>query len=298
MQAAAFFIVGAPKCGTTALAQWLGAHPQVCMSRPKEPQFFAEDIFGHQRNVTDLDRYLRCFESSGQPKHLGEASTCYLASPSAAERIKAFSPQAKIIVMLRDPVEVMYSLHSERVFSNMEQIRDFALALDAESDRIWTAGRFRGERVMRPSYRRMVRFSEQLRRYFGVFSRDEVHVVVYDDLLRSAAKVYAGALDFLGLDDDGRNDFAAMNANKYARSLPLQGFIDDPASRLRHVGRLLLPKMARSYIARAVSRLNTVEEPRPAMNFDLRERLVREFEPEVAELSSILERDLSTWSKA
>lgn len=297
MQRPTFFIAGAPKCGTTALYTWLSTHPKVCMSQPKEPQFFAGDILGHQRNITTLEDYLRCFEKGGPAKEVGEASTCYLASPSAARQIKTFNPEAKIIVMLRNPVEMMYSLHSERVFSNMENICDFASAVDSAGERTWAEGRFRGQRVIRPSYREMVRFTEQLRRFINVFGRDRVHVIFYDDLLASAAIVYKTTLDFLGLEPDQRESFEVVNENKRARSLSLLGVVRHPGKTVRHVGRFLLPRPTRAVISEWVNRLTTVQEPRPALSTELRRRLVGEFEGEIEALGTLLGRDLSLWRK-
>jgi hypothetical protein len=267
------------------------------MSEPKEPQFFAEDIFAHQRNVTNLEDYLRCFESGSQAREVGEASTCYLASAAAAERIKQFSPAGKIVVMLRNPVEVMHSLHSERVFSNMESIRDFGAAVDSGVERTWAAGRFRGQRVIRPSYREMVRFSGQLRRYITLFGRDHVHVILYEDLLASPAEVYRGTLGFLELECDRRDGFEVVNDNRRARSLRLHGFARDPGKTIRRMGHIVLPKAIRAYISGVVNRLNTVQEPRRGMNPELRRRLVREFVPEIQALSVLLGRDLSGWCK-
>jgi hypothetical protein len=265
------------------------------MSRPKEPQFFAGDIFEHQRNITHLDEYLHCFESKTQAKEVGEASTCYLASPSAAERIKRFNPQGKIVVMLRHPVEVMYSLHSERVFSNMETIREFGSALDSVADRFWATGRFRGQRVIRPSYREMVRFSEQLHRYIHWFGRERVRVILYEDLLSSAAEVYRGTLDFLGVEHHEIDDFAVVNNNKRARSLVLNAFATSPGKTIRRVGHFILPKPVRVYISKAVTRFNTVHETRPALDPELKRQLIGELEPEIRTLSVLIGRDLSAW---
>ena len=264
------------------------------MSRPKEPQFFAEDILQHQRNITDIENYLRCFKDRVEPREVGEASTCYLASPSAAARIKAFSSQAKIIVMLRNPVDVMYSLHSERRFSNMEQIGDFGAAVDSLAARTWAAGRFRGQPVIRPSYREIVYFSEQVRRYINLFGRDRVHVVLYDDLIDSAGEVYRGMLGFLGLDEDRRDGFAVVNNNKRARSLALHRWAGDPGPTVRKITRVL-PTPVRKFIAKTADRLNTVEESRPPMNPGLRKRLLKEFEQDIQSLSVLLNRNLSLW---
>jgi len=265
------------------------------MSQPKEPQFFAEDILGHQRNITTLEDYLRCFEKGAPAKEVGEASTCYLASPSAAKQIITFNPESRIVVMLRNPVEVMYSLHSERVFSNMENICDFASALDSAAERTWAEGRFRGQRVIRPSYREMVRFTEQLSRYINIFGRDRVHVIFYDDLLTSAAAVYKTTLEFLRLEPDRREGFEVVNENKRARSLSLLGVVRHPGKTVRQVGRLLLPKPIRANISEWVTRLNTVREPRPALSKDLRRRLIGELADEIEALGALSGRDLSVW---
>ncbi len=295
MDVPTIFIVGAPKCGTTALYHWLSTHPQISMSRPKEPQFFAEDVCGHQRNIIDLDSYIACFKHASKSQQLGEASTCYLVSASAPEKLKAFSPQAKIIVMLRNPVDVMYAEHNERLLGRFEQIRDFGAALDSDAVRTWKAGPFRGEQVIRPSYLQIVQFTVQLQRYFQTFTRDRVHVIVYDDLLLSAADVYRDVLAFLGLENDQRAAFNHVNVNKRARSAALQGFIGHPSGRLRSITRLVIPRRTRQNIARLVERLNLVEEPRAPLDFCLRRRLAKEVEPDVHRLSILLGRDLSSW---
>ena len=297
MRRPTIFIVGAPKCGTTALFEWLDRHPQVGMSRPKEPQFFADDILGHQRTVTDMESYLLCFEEPGEAEFFGEASTCYLASASAAEQIRTFSPTAKIIAMVRDPVETMYAMHNERLLNNLEHIRDFASALDSDAPRFWTAGRFRGEQVIRLSYRRMVQFAEQVQCYIQVFGRENVHVIVYDDLLASAQEVYKNTLDFLGLEDDQREDFAKVNANRRVRSIAMHGFVKDSGGSVQHIVRHMLPKPVRASISSIVNQFNVVEEPRPKMDSSLRRRLVKECFREIDALSELLHRDLSSWKR-
>ena len=260
----------------------------------KNPNSLPKTFFGHQRNITDIENYLRCFENKTVVKEAGEASTCYLASPSAAEQIKTFSPNAKIVLMLRNPVDVMYSLHSERGLAIWSTIRDFASAVDSLAERTWTAGRFRGQPVIRPSYREMVRFSDQVHRYISLFGRDRVHVILYDDLIDSADEVYRGTLVFLGLAEDRRDKFAVMNSNKCARSSTLHRWARAPGTTVRKMARVL-PTPVRMFIAEAANRLNTVEKSRPPMNADLRKRLVKELEPEIQSLSVLLSRNLSSW---
>lgn len=132
-----FFIVGAPKCGTTSLYEYLRSHPQVFMPEKKEPEHFSDDLDWRnvmlRHRVADRDDYLSLFDPA--PAHaaaVGEASTWYLFSEAAAGAIHDFNPEARIIIMLRDPVKMMYSLHGQFLKDCNEVIEDFAQAIAAE----------------------------------------------------------------------------------------------------------------------------------------------------------------------
>src|SRR5438093_1590857 len=103
-----FFIVGAPRCGTTALYTYLRQHPDLFLPENKEPHFFGSDLY-HPGFVRNLDEYLSLFLEAGNKKRAGEASVWYLYSRNAAAEIMAFCPSARIIAMLRNPVDMMYS---------------------------------------------------------------------------------------------------------------------------------------------------------------------------------------------
>jgi len=128
-----FFIVGAPKCGTSALFAYLNQHPQVFMAHLKELHFFGTDVRYPARPT--LDQYLLHFAKAREELRVGEASTSYLFSQSAAQEIRAFNPAARIVIMLRNPVDMMYSLHSEMLYWLNEDIEDFEAALEAEEKR-------------------------------------------------------------------------------------------------------------------------------------------------------------------
>src|SRR5882672_1680365 len=108
------FIVGAPRCGTTAMYTYLGQHPEIFMSARKEPHFFGTDL-SSPALVRDEQQYLSLFAKAQNEKRAGEASVFYLYSQRAAREIHAFCPSARIIIMLRNPVEMMYSLHSRHL---------------------------------------------------------------------------------------------------------------------------------------------------------------------------------------
>src|SRR5262245_23487023 len=130
-----FFIVGAPKCGTTAMNDYLQVHPEIFIPAKKEIHFFGADLqFLKGGRVTEQEYLTYFFPAQGE-KRVGEASVWYLYSQHAAAEIQAFSPTARIIIMLRNPVDMMYSLHSQRLYNDNENLVNFAEALAAEGDR-------------------------------------------------------------------------------------------------------------------------------------------------------------------
>jgi hypothetical protein len=228
-----------------------------------------------------------------------------MRSRRAAEEIYAYNPRMQIIAMLRNPLDVLPSYHSYQLWYGLEDIEDFGGALSAESDR-------RDGRRIPPRngsnpwfllYRDVVRFHEQLERYFSVFGRERVHVVIFDDLVGRPAETYKRVLEFLDVDPAFTPEFTVVNPNKSNRSRGLKRAVDaalDPSSRVRRAGTRLIPIHAvRSamgrHLERAVVRMNTRVAPRTPLDPQLRLRLARELAPEVDELSAMLARDLTGW---
>ena len=289
-----FFVVGVFKSGTTALYEQLRRHPQIFMPFHKEPLYFGDDLTRRYGRMSELD-YLRLFKDAKPGQRVGEASSWYLYSTSAAREIKEFSPDAQLLVIFRNPVDVMYAQHNQLIFNVIEDIPDFAAALAAEPDR-------RAGRRLPPGpinvenlfYRHSVRFAEQLERYFDAFGRDRVHAMLYDDLRRDGATVVRGALEFLGVDPSRAAAPPRANESKRVRSPLVQRLIFAP--------RLLLPLapfLRRFPLVRAVRtrmlELNSETRPRAPMDPDLRRRLLDEFTPEIERLGRLIGRDLSAW---
>jgi hypothetical protein len=291
-----FFIVGAFKSGSTALYDQLRQHPQIFMPFHKEPLYFGDDLTRRYGRMT-LDDYLRLFKGAKPGQRVGEASTWYLYSTSAAREIKEFSPDAQILVVLRNPVDVMYAQHNQLIFNVIEDIPDFAEALAAEPDR-------REGRRMPPGpinvenlfYRHSVHFTEQLERYFEVFGRDRVHVMLTDDMQRDGAAVVRGALEFLGVDPSLAAPPPRSNENRRVRSPWLQRLIFAPKLLLP-----LAPFLRRFPLVRAVRTkmldINSEAKPRPPMDPALRAQLIDEFTPEIERLGGLIGRDLSAWTQ-
>jgi len=290
-----FFIVGAPKCGTTALYTYLAGHPDIGMSRQKEPLFFASDL-GHQRNSATLAEYLRNFDHTTGKSRIGEASTGYLACRTAPQEIFDFNRMARIIVMMRNPIDVSHALHSERMFGGTEHIARFELAFYSQETRYWRTGRFRGEPVLNLGYREITRFSEQIQRYFAVFGRERVHVVLFDDFASAPGIAYEKVLSFLGVRSDGRRNFKIVNGNKRIRSQTVQKWLRNRPEIFWRLERLF-PTLGKE--VRAIeARLNFVYEPRPAIEAGFRQRLEIEYAPEVRNLERLLDRTFDHWLAA
>lgn len=297
-----FFIVGAPKCGTTALAQFLARHPEIYMPQ-KEMHFFGRDLnFGSHFYRRDLDGYLAEFNRWSGQARVGEASVWYLLSARAAEEIKAFSPEASIIILLREPASMLYSLYYQFLFDGNEYLPTFEEALEAEHDR------GQGRRIGRLTYltqalayRSTVCFTDQVRRYFEIFGRERVHVIIYDDLAADTPGTYRDTLDFLGVSSSVRLPGGETSGNVSVKSPLLRSILNDPLVRGTAIGlRRWLPGPVFTAIQKAGTRLcslNQTSAKRPAMIPATRILLQREFAPEIERLSALLGRDLTHWSR-
>ncbi|SRR6056297_999156 len=130
-----FFIIGAPKCGTTSLYYYLKDHPDIFMAEPKEPHYFSTDFSDKFRKVLTREDYLNLFKEAKKYKAVGEGSTEYLYSKEAVPNILKFNSEAKFIVMVRNPIELVISLHQELFVEMNENIEDVEKAWDLQEKR-------------------------------------------------------------------------------------------------------------------------------------------------------------------
>lgn len=287
-----FFIVGAPKCGTTAMNDYLEKHPEIFIPEIKEVHFFGRDLHFSKGALRDEAAYLALFQGATEPRR-GEASVWYLYSRSAAQEIHAFNPSAKIVVMLRNPVDMLYSQHSQFLYNGNEDIADFREALAAEPERK------AGQRVPKSAhlaqgllYSETVRYAEQLARYFDLFGRDNVHVILYDDFRADLPETYRRTLRFLGVREDFLPEFAVVNPNKRARSAVLRDFVQAPPEGIKRLSRLLFPRSVRQRVMKGLDRANIRYEARAPLDPALRAELEHRFAPEVEKLAQLLDREL------
>lgn len=228
------FIVGAPKCGTTAWAEYLGSHPDVFFPESKDHCYFALDLPNFRLSRTAED-YAKLFAECGESKIVGEASAMYLFSQAAADAIHQHDPASKILIFLRDQEEYLPSLHNQFLWEFAEEIEDFA-----------TAWKLSGKRppesipktCLEPrtlDYAAMGRFDEQVARYLTRFPGDQIRVIRFRDWVADPRGTYLKILDFLGLEDDGRSNFPNVNPGASYRSRTLTRLVISPPAFLREV---------------------------------------------------------------
>ncbi len=295
-----FFIVGAPKCGTTALYEYLRVHPDIFMPpNVKEPHYFASEFQTLGMQIfRSLDAYLELFVDASDKKRIGEASVLYLYSDIAAQAIWEFDPNARLIAMLRNPIDMMYSLFYQERYSGNEVLTSFDEAVALESDR--KAGLHVPPRSVAKKlyYREIGRYSVQLERYYNRFGRDQVHVIIFDDFVHDSQKIYRETLEFLSVDPDYQVDFVVHNANKVPRSHALNRLRYYPPRWYRPIQstiRKVLSASARARIRTTIRKFNTTNTSRPPMNPATRRQLQIEFRSEIEQLSALLDRDLTHW---
>jgi hypothetical protein len=299
------FIVGAPKSGTTSLYDYLSGHPQVYMSPLKEPLYFCPDVRSGGRRPRlewpgDEERYLALFKDARNEKRLGEATTRYLVSREAPRLISAFHPGARIIVMLREPIDTMHALHHERVSHGHEDIDDFEEALAADGDRRHGRRLPPATNLLGAVYRETVDYSNHLERWLGFFPRDQVRVIVFDDFAGNTPHEFRGVLQFLDVDPDYRpQSFAPRNASNRQRRWVRRIVESSVGHWATHdLTSAVIGSNARARLSLRFRQgpLNRREAPRQPMRTELRERLERELQPDVVRLGEMLGRDLvSLW---
>jgi hypothetical protein len=300
-----FFLVGAPRCGTTALSIYLTRNPQVCFARPKEPHYFAKisGIPGTDELKRDyLDRHF----SHCTPEHfaLGEGSVSYLYAPGAIERILHFNPKAKFIVQLRNPLKMLPSYHLRMRFLLQEDQTDFGTAWELE------AARKKGENIPRHCleprllyYSEVARYGAQIEQLFKVAGREQTHVIVFDDFVSDTLGVYRRVLEFLDIDDDGQTDFERRFGSHMYRYRWLQQLLFVPAT---SDGKIVesLQRRTRKYnkdgskkqgLMKKIMKLNKITMSPEAMAPHVADIVGEALRPDIQHLSGLLDRDLGHW---
>lgn len=304
-----FYLVGHQKCGTSALWLMLRQHPQIFVPRVKEPRYFAGDLrsalapVGAANPLHSEAGYLSLYADARPDQLAGDVSPQYLRSQTAAAAIAAARPDAKIVAIFREPADFIRSLHEQMFSSKVEDQQDLRRALELQPAR--REGRELPRACHHPQslqYTDHVRYSEQLARYREHFPLENIHLIVYDDLLADNEGAVRGLLAFLGVDEKVEFSVRRTNPVKAARSPRMHRIVGElrrarrrpesvsPAARMASA---VLPERVFEGAMRSAWRRLAYAPSAPAdaaLAAELRER----FRGEVEGFGRLIDRDLLT----
>jgi len=309
-------IVGAPRCGTTSLAGFLQDHPEVCFSRVKEPHFFSrrdlrDDASDSLRQTLDEEYLGAFFPHRRDGAVLAEGSVSYLYAPEQMAPILRRWPDARFVIAVRDPMEMIPSLHQRLLYTGDETVADL--------ERAWALipERRRGRAIPRScidprllQYQEVGRLGAYVEAFFQAVGRERCFVAVFDDLAADPADLYARLLEFLGLAPQPRSDFAPRRVSRSYRLGWLQRLLKRPPAAVRGAragdsDRLLTkaqsgPAPLRNLFAvrKQLLRWNQAPPPQRALPPALRAEIREALSGDVAHLSAVIGRDLGHWLAA
>jgi hypothetical protein len=288
-----FLIIGAPRSGTTTLYVSLKQHPQIYLSPIKEPMFFIlegkrAEYKGHKdpQGVHDQIQYRSLFTEAGVAKAVGEASPCYLSDPIAPRKIKQYIPNAKMIAILRNPVDRAYSHFLFHRMQGVEPIADFEEAMAAEADRIREGWSFYYD------YQEMGFYGRQIERYLSHFPRGQLRFFLLDDLAGKPLELFKEIFRFLEVDDrirvqaPIRYNHAGMPRNQWFHE-----FLIRPNAVKNLLKPILSPKVQYYLLSHFMGR----NLDRPPLMRDARERILAIYREDILKTQDLIRRDLSAW---
>jgi hypothetical protein len=289
-----FFIVGSAKCGTTALFNYLCQHPSVFMPAMKEPKYFCTDL-KTVGGVRTYDDYMALFAAAPAGCTTGEASTWYVFSKIAIERIMAHNPDAKIIMMLRYPVDAAHSLYMAAWGYKHENIANFEDAWRAQEER--QAGRNMPPNWPDPAtlqYGAMYRYAPQVRRLMDHVPEKQRRFIIYEEFFSDPRRHYDETLQFLKLAPHSPATFPIVNRAIGPRSAWIDGALRKPPLWLKRLYSPIRPLMHGIGLkpGEILWALNSVPADKTALRPEFRDELRRYYADDMQELELLLGRKL------
>lgn len=286
-----FFIIGAPKCGTTALSEYLRQHPHIGFSEPKEPHYFNDDF--SSRHIYSLDDYMKCFPADAPTKAaVGEGSVFYLSSRTAVSNILRHAPEARFIVMLRNPVEAAYSWYWQAVHSFGEDIMEFEQAWIAQDDRAQGRRLPRYNKVREAlQYGPLFKCGDQLERLYDTVPRQRVKVILFDEFKNDTNRIYLEVLEFLGVPRIELARYQVMNPGRRFRYASIEAV----PRIMGNIKRKLGIEKGLGVLTR-LKAWNTTHEKRPPLRASFRGHLKDYYRTDVLKAAKLIQRDLGAWA--
>jgi len=284
------FIVGAPKCGTTFLYTYLKKHPDIYFPNFKEPHFFGSDLI-RKNGAYDLSQkdYNDLFSTN--KKIIGEASTFYIFSKKSAQEIYNHNPKAKIIIMIRNLVDLVHSLHAQFIFSGDEIVEDFSKALDLEKSRLNGKNIPKQTTIVNKLYytTNILSIPNNIKSYIDLFGIENIRFIHLDEIKTNPRKVYIDTLDFLNVDSGFEIDtFKAVNKNKVYKYRIIRDLLKKYSIPLGKLRSLIIKKPLG--FVKFFENLNLKEQKRLDISKDLYEKLINKLSKTEIEINDIINK--------
>ena len=285
-----FFIVGAPKAGTTSLYHYLNEHPQIEMSLQKEPDYFSDKaiqsqgLYYSKNRIDTEEKYNGLFNTQKKDVIFGEGSVSYLFYPTVAQDIKAYNPIAKIIIMLRNPID--------RAFSHYLMDYRLGLVSDSFEDIINKKSRDKNAHLFYQQYIKVGEYATQLKRYFDIFDKENILLVDYEDFKSDVTGTVNSVYSFLNVstefsaDVNNKHNTFTMPKNKLIRFM--YSFVV-----IRKSISFIFPKNILKTIRFSLFK----KDKKPKLLEETSNQLKHYFSNNVRLLESIIGKDYSKWIK-
>lgn len=291
-----FYILGAAKSGTTALWDYLNSHPDIFMSNPKEPNFMVfenkqlppfsgpcnddyllKNIYNN--SIVKLQDYEDLFESVTMESAIGEASVRYLYFEDAVKNIKKYTPNAKFVLILRHPVDRLYSHYCMMRRYGLEPL-SLEKALEEEDNRIAKSWGWDWH------YKSVSKYGEQLEKYFKIFDRAHFKIILYEDFKSDLEGCLKEIYTFLKVKDDFISNFKrSKNVGFLPKNYAVHAWLKKEKNRtfLKKV----LPGKLYYKSVQIVESIN--QRPISKLNNNVKDDLTEYFKKDIQKLESLLE---------
>ncbi len=297
-----FVIVGAGRSGTTSLYHYLNQHPDVFMSPLKETRFFAwraerrrhtpdlESAFGHHFPIRELEQYETLFNDANDAPAKGEATPRYIFTPGVPEAMAEIIPDAKLVAILREPTARAFR-HWLGYKTDGNETLTFEQAVEDEFPLLDRDVSLHETHYLRPGF-----YFKHLQRYLDYFPRNQMLILLYDDLSASPSAIMSQILSFLKVDENAPID---MSLRHNPTGIPKNSTIERLTGK-NSVSQALkrhLPRRIRAPLYAAAMRLRAENRRQPEMSLQLRRRLLEAYREDTEALAAFLDRDLSAWQR-
>ena len=295
-----FFVIGAPKAGTTALHGALARHPQLFLSPVKEPKFFLcdgppptqggpGDAHSYREWIWRRDDYERLFDGAPAGTLRGESTPLYLADPDAMERIRRTVPDARLIAILRDPVDRAYSNWAHLWADGLETVDNFTAACAVEDQRR-AAGWAPFWRYLETGL-----YGRQLSHVYQLFPPEQVLVLRYKWLVEEPARTLDAVCRFLGVEEGVLHEAPAQNVGTYVSPTRTTRILQEAMRAGAAVGRLFPPKVWRRASVPLLWLIQRTPRHRPELAPEERAELIDYFSDDIKVVEELTGWDLSQW---